>query len=184
MQRFYPVMQELRQEGKLRFIGLSERYITDPAHEAVRRALKTDPDLWDVVMIKYGILNQYAAREVLPLAREHGTGVMNMASVRVKLTRPDELGALLAEWEERSLLGAEALAETDPLSWLVHGEVDSVIGAGYKFGADHPAISTVLTGTTNLEHLEADAAALEKPYLPAADRERLVELFGDIADWA
>jgi len=183
-ERFCPVMKRLQEQGKIRFIGLSERFIADPAHRAAALALRTHPALWDVVMLKYGILNQYAAKEALPLALEHGVGVMNMASVRVKLTRPERLRELVADWKRRSLIGAGSLPDADPLGWLVHDEVDSVISAGYKFAADHPAVSTVLTGTTNTGHLEVNAAALERPYLPEADRRRLAELFGEIAEHA
>ena len=48
----------------------------------------------------------------------------------------------------------------------------------------NPAVSTVLTGTADVKHLEQNAAALEKPYLPREDKERLVALFGDIAEYA
>ena len=59
---------------------------------------------------------------------------------------------------------------------------DSVISAGYKFGADHPAVSTVITGTSSIEHLEANARSLEKPGLPRDNHDRLVRLFGDSAE--
>ena len=62
------------------------------------------------------------------------------------------------------------------------GDVDSVISAGYKFGADHAAVSTVITGTSSIEHLEANARSLEKPALPRDNHERLVRLFGDSAE--
>ena len=52
------------------------------------------------------------------------------------------------------------------------------------FAAEHPAISAVLTGTANQAHLEENAAALEKPSLADADRQRLVDLFGQIAEYA
>ena len=59
---------------------------------------------------------------------------------------------------------------------------DSVISAGYKFGADHPAVSTVITGTSSIEHPEANAGSLEKLGLPRDNHERLVRLFGDSAE--
>jgi predicted aldo/keto reductase-like oxidoreductase len=177
-------MSRLREQGKLRFIGLSERYREDPRHEAAVLALKTDPGLWDVVMLKYGILNQYAAKEALPLAVEHGVGILNMAPVRYKLPRPKLLEELIADWKRRGLVPADSLPSIDPLGWLVHGDVDSVITAGYKFAADHPAISTVITGTAIIEHLEDNAAALEEPSLEEGDKRRLIELFAEIAEYA
>lgn len=179
--RFYPVMKRLQEQGKIRFIGFSEVLVADPKHEAVTLALRSHPDLWDTVMLKYGILNQWAAKEALPLAQRHDVGVLNMAPVRVTLTRRRELRALLDEWIEQGVIRAGILPEADPLGWLVHDQVKSVISAGYKFAADHPAIATVITGTSKTEHLERNAAAVERPHLPASDRRRLVELFGDSA---
>ena len=182
--RFCPAMKRLQQDGKVRFIGFTTRYIADPAHEAALLGLRTDPDLWDTIMLKYGILNQVAANEILPLALEHGTGVLNMAAVRIKLPRPDQLEELITDWKRRGMVSSNALPEKNPLGWLVHDDVDSVVSAGYKFAADHEAISTVLTGTANQAHLEENAAALERPSLADADRQRLVNLFGQIAEYA
>ena len=66
----------------------------------------------------------------------------------------------------------------------MHNDVESVVAAGYKFAADHPAIATVLTGTSNLNHLEQNVRALERPSLDAADSQRLVDLFSHIVEYA
>ena len=182
--RFYPVMVKLREAGKLRSLGVSGRYIVDPSHETVTLALQKHPDYWDAIMLKYGILNQHAVTKVLPLAVAHNVGVVNMSAVRSKLSNPDQLRALIADWKERSLISRDSVPDDDPLGWLVHDDVESVISAGYKFGAYHPSIATVLTGTTNLSHLEANVGVMEQPSLPEADRERLKQLFGHIAEWA
>lgn len=182
--RFHPVLRRLQKKGMIRFIGFSERFIADPKHETVTLALKTHPSLWDTVMLKYGILNQYAAQEALPLALKAGIGVINMAAVRIKLPRPAELTALIRRWKGRGLLPPNGLPAEDPLGWLVRNNVSSVVAAGYKFAADHPGIATVLTGTSNLAHLEDNVAALESPCLPEADKSRLVELFRNIAEYA
>ncbi len=184
VERFYPVMTRLQEQGKIRYIGFSEQFSADPAHETVLMALKTHPDLWDTIMLKYGILNQYAAKEALPLAAEHNVGIVNMAAVRVKLPDPSLLKELIADWKTRGVIPADSLPAKDPLGWLVHDGVGSVIGAGYKFAAGHRAISTVLTGTANIEHLDSNAAALDEPRLPDADGRRVVELFSHIAEYA
>ena len=93
VERFIPTIERLQEQGKVRFKGFSTRYIADPAQEIAPFALRSHPDLWDVVMLKYGILNQIMAKEALLLASEYGIGVLNMASVRIKLPVP----ALLEE---------------------------------------------------------------------------------------
>ena len=184
VERYVPEMRRLHDEGIVRHIGFSERFPLDTSHRAVTLALTRDPDLWDVVELKYGILNQLAERAVLPLALKHDVGVLNMASVRVRLPDRALLEQTIAEWKEAGHIAVDSLPEKDPLGWLVHDDVDSVISAGYKFAADHPAITTVLSGTATIAHLEANAAALENPRLSEADTHRLVDLFGDVDEYA
>ena len=184
VERFYPAMDRLRQEGKIRFVGVAGRYIVDPSHQTVIKAIKTHPEYWDAVMLKYGILNQCAARQALPLALKRSIGVVNMSAVRSKLSNPQQLEDLMADWKRRRLISPDGLRDSDPLGWLVHDDLDSVINAGYRFGADHEAISTVLTGTTSIAHLEANVAGMRSPSLPEQDRARLQKLFGHIAEWA
>jgi aryl-alcohol dehydrogenase-like predicted oxidoreductase len=182
--RFGAVAMRLKEQGKIRAFGLSERFIIDPKHEAVVRALTRHPQLWDVVMLKYGILNQWAAREALPLAQKHGTGVLNMAAVRIKLPAPQKLMQLIAEWKQQGKIEHDSLPEQNPLDFLVHDDVASVIAAAYKFAADQPAVSSVLTGTNCIAHLEDNIAAIEPPCLSEADMQQLRDLFGDIAEYA
>ena len=181
VERLYPIILRLRESGKVRFVGLSTRFIDDPKHDAALMAVEAHPQLWDAVMLKYGILNQYAAKRRLPAALANGVGVLNMAAVRVKLPRPDLIEALIADWKRRGLVSPNGVPREDPLGWLVHDDIDSVVSAAYRFAADHPAVSTVLSGTSSIEHLETNAAALERPFLPEADKRRLVDLFGEIA---
>ena len=182
--RFGPMVQRLQEQGRIRFIGFSERFIADPAHTAALRGLQTHPEFWDVLMLKYGILNQMAAAEVLPLAQEHQVGIMNMAPVRLILPDPTKLETKIAEWKANGLIGADDVPDRDPLDWLAHDDVPSVIAAGYRFAAAHPAISTVITGTANITHLEENVAALEQPNLPESDQQRLIRTFGSIAEYA
>ena len=181
--RFGPVGERLRERGKIRCFGLSERYIVDPKHEAIVRGLTDHPQLWDVVMLKYGILNQWAAREAIPLAEANGVGVMNMAAVRIKLPDPAKLAQLIADWKDGGLLPPDSLPDTNPLGFLVHDGVPSVVAAAYKFGIDHPGVSTLLTGTTSIDHLEDNVAAIGPPMLPEADKQRVADLFGHIAEY-
>lgn len=183
VERLYPVMDRFKQQGKIGFIGFSTNS-TDPTHDAAIRALNAHPHLWDTIMLKYGILYQSAAKAALPLARQHDVGIINMAAVRLDLSLPDRLAAVVADWKRRGVVPAGSLPDEDPLGWLVHDDVDSVVSAGYKFGASHPAVSTVLTGTANLAHLERNVAAIEKPSLPEPDMRRLKSVFSEIAEGA
>ena len=89
--QLYPVLDALRNAGKVRSVGLSTPFVYDPAQEVARVALTEDPAIWDVVMLKYGILNQHAANHILTLADRHDVGVMNMAAVIQKLLKQQQM---------------------------------------------------------------------------------------------
>ncbi len=180
VERLYPTALRLKEQGKIRFLGVTEYFFKDPAHKMLRMAL--EDDLWDAVMVKYGILNFSADRDVLPMAAGRNVGVLGMSPVRVKLTRPAELEKVIARWKEKGLLPQGALPEKDPLAFLVHGDVPSVVSAGYKFAAAAEALSTLIVGTGNIQHLEANIDAVLGDPLPAEDVQRLRELFGDLAE--
>jgi aryl-alcohol dehydrogenase-like predicted oxidoreductase len=178
--RVYPSVQRLREQGKIRFVGVTEYFFPDARHEMLALALADD--LWDTIMVKYGIMNLSAEWKVLPMAQERNVGVLNMSPVRVKMTRPGELEKVISRWKGAGLIPRDAVRDERPLDFLVHGQVPSVVAAGYKFGVSHEAIGTVLVGTGNVRHLEENIAAILGPPLPAADVERIRALFGHLAE--
>lgn len=180
--RFQPAMEMLKKEGKVKFWGFSERFLTDPFHKTTILALKSHPELWDTIMLKYGILNQLAAEQALPLALDKGVGIINMAAVREKLPNQNKLEESIADWKKRGLVPETTIPTANPLGWLISKDVNSVISAGYKFAADHPAISTVLSGTANIGHLESNVLSMEQPYLPDKEKHALIKLFGKITE--
>ena len=179
----YPVLKREQEKGKIGFIGFSEHYVGEPDHRAVVLALRTHPEIWDTVMLKYGILNQFAAREALPLAIENNVGVINMAVIREKLPNPELLRAQIKLWKRNGTISPNSVPDENPLDWLLHDGVDTIVEAGYKFAADHSAIHTVLTGTSSLRHLKANVKALEDPILPESDKNRLIKVFRDVSEY-
>ena len=180
-ERYVPALQNLKEQGKVRLIGFSEMMTDDSKHTVPQTALEEHPDIWDTIMLKYGILNQYAAKEILPLAQKHGVAILNMAPVRFTLTRQHEYEQLLQNWCEEGDIDVEHPKLRNGLDWLITEDAPSIIAAGYKFAADHPGISTVITGTSNIKHLEENVAAFENPTLPDEHMELLKQLLGNSA---
>jgi aryl-alcohol dehydrogenase-like predicted oxidoreductase len=173
-----PTLKEFQDEGKVRFIGVTEHFGSDTRHVMLQRALQDD---WiDVVMLGFSLLNQCARNTVLPVTQEKGVGTLDMFAVRRALSRPDEMRRMIDELTEQGLLDGD-LDPEDPLGFLVHeGGAVSVVDAAYRFCRDEPGIDVVLTGTGDVGHLRENVASLERPPLPDADTERLRQIFARV----
>jgi aryl-alcohol dehydrogenase-like predicted oxidoreductase len=64
--RLMPAMVRLREQGKIRFIGVTEGFVQDPSHQMLHQSLKED--LWDVVMV--GLSIEPVCAPTLPLTGE------------------------------------------------------------------------------------------------------------------
>lgn len=176
--RFVPGMQRLRDEGKIRFLGLTESFAFQDGWVPLRRALADNH--FDALMVGYNLLTPGPEGAVLAEAQRRDVGIMVMCAVRRRIGNPEKLRALVADLKASGDLAPDALPDDGPLDWLIHDDVDSVTTAAYRFAADHPGVSTVLTGTANAAHLEQNVRGLLGGPLPAADRQRLLATFGPI----
>ena len=173
-------LKDAQAAGKIRFIGVTERFTHDAAHDMLRRAIADDH--FDTLMVGYNLLHQGAERHVLPAAQAADIGVIIMIAVRRALSSPDRLREVIADLVERGQIPADAVPADDPLGWLVRGDVTSVVDAAYRFAREHDAVDTVLTGTSRPEHLDANVAALLRGSLPEADQRRLRDTFGHLQE--
>jgi len=181
VERLLPVMQKLRTQGKIRFIGVSEGFVPDPSHQMLERSLKEDR--WDVVMVGFSMLNPSARKTVLPLTRKNHVGVLNMFAVRRALSQPERLRALCGELIHKGWVAPAEFNPDAPLDFVLKaGGASSLPEAAYRFCRHEPGVDVVLTGTGNPDHLKANVEAILKPRLPEAVSYRLAELFGNVND--
>lgn len=181
VERAVPVLEQLRDEGKIRFLGITERFAADTEHAMLERAL--EDDVWDVVMVGFNLLNPSARRKVLPAAQAKRVGTLDMFAVRRALTSFEALEAALETAVARGWIDAErAEALGDPPLGLLTKECGaaSLAEAAYRFCRHEPGIDVVLTGTGSVEHLRENVASLMQPPLPASCLDRLAELIGDV----
>lgn len=172
----FPELARLREQGKLRFIGVTEAFIPDPQHAMVQLALQDD--CWDVMMIGFNVLNQSARDRVFPLTQAKRVGTMGMFAVRNAFSRPDDLVRILAELRDRNQIDAALCETADPLGFLTeNGKAATLPEAAYRYCRHEPGLDLVLTGTGSIEHLEANVDALLKGPLAQVDRTRLAEMF-------
>jgi aryl-alcohol dehydrogenase-like predicted oxidoreductase len=173
--RFMDELRQCQRDGLTRFIGATEQYETDQTHVALERAIRED--LFDVVMIGHNLLSPGGLRAVMPLAQERNVGVVVMCAVRTILTSPDLLRETLRQWKEDGSLPADAVSDESPLDWVLSPTVPTIADAAYKYAAESPAVGSVLTGTANPAHLEANVDAILGPPLPAETSRRLTDIF-------
>jgi L-galactose dehydrogenase len=175
-----PELLGLRDEGKVRFLGISESTGSDPRHSMLRRTLEDD---WaDVVMTGFTFFNQSARDVLFPTTMEKDVAVEIMASARSYFSRPGQLAEEIGRLADAGLIGRDEIDPADPLGFLkASGDVESITEASYRFVAHEPGVHVVLVGTGNPAHLEENVRALSAGPLPAAVRERLVTLFGHLS---
>lgn len=176
-----PCLLDLKKEGKIRFLGITEMFHQDSGHAMLQLALQDD--CWDVMMVGFNLLNQSARHRVLSKTLEKNIGTLIMFAVRRALSREDRLRETLRDLEDRGLLDNGTADLTDPLGFLVHERgATNVTDAAYRYCRHEPGVDVVLSGTGNVDHLRANISSLLREDLPKADRARLNDLFARVDD--
>ncbi len=176
-ERIVPVLLDLRRQGKIRFLGITEKFAADPQHRMLEQAL--NDNVWDVVMVGFNFLNQSARERVFHRARARNIGTLIMFAVRRALSQPERLAEVLSELAERRQISREQARAG--LSFLVQkGVAGSIPEAAYRFCRYEPGAHVVLSGTSREAHLLENLTSLNLPDLPQATRTRLRELFAGV----
>lgn len=126
----YPLLKELKQEGRVRYIGVTTT-IARQYDELERFMRREKPDF---IGIDYAIDNRALEERVLPLAAEHGTAVMVYAPFGRTRLWSKVRGQQLPPWA----------AEFDAHSWAQFF---------LKFVIAHPAVTVTTPATSRAEHM-------------------------------
>ncbi|MHA2006186.1 MAG: aldo/keto reductase [Promethearchaeota archaeon] len=174
-----PPLEELRDQGKIRFLGVTERFNPDPNHSMLLRAL--EDDYWDVMMVGFNILNQSAREYVLAKAIEKNIGILIMFAVRLALSRPKRLKECINELIAKKQIDINEIDIDDPLGFLIHKDgAESIVDAAYRFCRYEPGTHVILSGTGNIDHLKDNIKSLERPPLPERDMKKLKKIFRNV----
>jgi len=182
-----PAFERLRQEGKIRFLGITA--VGDTA--ALQQVL--DTRAFDSAQVVYNMLNPSAA-EALPNdypaqdygrlfdhTEKAGTGVVGIrvlaggalsgseARHPIASPPPEPIGSAMSY--DADLVRARRLM---PL--VDEGFATSLSEAATRFALSHPAMGTMLVGIATPQQFEDALAAVEKGPLPAAALDRLSTL--------
>ena len=176
---FVPVMRKAREQGKIRFLGITELFGTDTTHEMFSRSMRDD--IFDVIMVGYNLLNPSAALTILPLAKEKNIGVLCMFAVRSALSNPVQLKKDIEHILKSGQADPALFDSENPLGFLTkNGAASSIMEAAYRFCRHTPGIDIVLTGTGNVNHLKENLASIQGAKLPEEVLRRLQDMFGKV----
>lgn len=175
-----PVFQKMREQGKIRFIGITEGGKVDPQHAMLQRALQDE--VWDVMLVGFNILNQSARDRVFIKAIEKNIGIVVMYAVRVALSKPERLREVIRELIEKKEIDYHWINVDDPLGFLIHeGGAVSLTDAAYRFCRYEPGTHVILSGTGNPDHLKANIDSFYRLPLPQEDLTKLKFIFQNVS---
>ena len=167
------ILQRLREEGKLRLIGISTpEQDQNCVIDLMRRGYL------DVVQIIYNLFEQEPAAELLPAAQESGTGVI----VRVVFDEGVLTGKYSrvhrfpdSDFRSRYFAGDRLERAVQRVEQIRADVVEAGLAEEYslaevalKFALAHPAVGTVIPGIRNARQAELNASVSGKPDLPDA----------------
>ncbi len=149
-----PVLQEWKQEGRLRYLGVTTS--STGAHEALMETMRRHP--LDFIQVNYSLGSRAAADAVLPLARDRGMAVL--------LNIPFGGG-------RRSMFSTVSGRELP--DWAAEFGAESWAQFFLKYLISNPAVTCPIPGTTDVGHLEDNQGAARGGLPDAAMRRRMEE---------
>lgn len=150
-------LKDFRDEGSVRFIGVTVS--TSSLYEPLSRFLETEAP--DFVQINYSISEREAEERMLPMLRDKGIGVI--------INRPFMNGELFGKLGNRPV--PEWAAAFDCRTWAEFC---------LKYVLPHPAITCVLTETSNPAHMAENARAAFGRLPDADERRRMAEVIDSV----
>jgi aryl-alcohol dehydrogenase-like predicted oxidoreductase len=181
-----PAFERLRQQGKIRFLGMTAVGDTAALHQVI------DVGAFDGAQVVYNMLNPSAAEE-LPAnypAQDYGRLFDHTQAAGVGVVGIRVAGGALSGSADRHPIASPAPepigsaisydADIDRarrlLPLLKEGFASSLTEAATRFALSHPAMGTILVGMATPQQFEDALAAVQKGQLPQAALDRLSAL--------
>jgi aryl-alcohol dehydrogenase-like predicted oxidoreductase len=149
----FAVAQELKKEGKVRYVGLTH-YLASAHDELADLVAKLKPDF---LQINYSVVTRGAEKRVLPEAKAAGVAVM--------INRAFEDGKLFAKVKDKPLP-----------DWAAEAGITSWAQAFLKFALSHPAVTVVIPATGKPNRQADNLLAGKGPQMSETQRASLIEL--------
>lgn len=174
-----PALVKLKEQGKVRHVGITETGPNDPEQRMLTRAIEEDP--WEVAMLAYSLMNQGARRRIFPVTQRRGIGTLLMFVVRNIFSNAAYRRDVATKLVEQGELDASILSDGDPLGFLVSdGAAESITDAAYRYARHEQGVDVVLFGTGNKAHVAENVASILRPPLAPPIVEQLHARFGHL----
>ena len=144
-----------KEEGRIRYLGIT--HYSPSAYAEMERIMRAET--LDFVQLNYSLDDREAERRLLPLAAERGMAVL--------VNLPFGAGSLLR------MLRAKPVPE-----WIREVGCETWSQVLLKFAIAHPAVTCVIPGTGNPNHMGENCRAGLGPMLDESLRKRLVSFWG------
>jgi aryl-alcohol dehydrogenase-like predicted oxidoreductase len=168
------VVQALKDEGKIRFFGVS---IND--HEPANALRLIETGVVDTVQVIYNVFDQSPEDELFPACLEHGVGVLARVPfdeggltgrIGPDTTFPeDDFRNGYFRGERKAQVAERVQAIVDDLG----AEPDAIAEIALRYVLSHPAVSTVIPGMRTIRNVERNCAVGDGRGLPAEQVEKL-----------
>jgi diketogulonate reductase-like aldo/keto reductase len=151
-QRHLPMLQELKQQKLIRYLGVTTSH--GRRHSELIKIMKTQAI--DFIQLTYNIDDREAEHDILPLAQERGIAVI--------ANRPLQGGRLMDKFQQEPL----------PV-WSKEIGCNNWAQFFLRFIISHPAITSAIPATSQVNHMIENMRAINKVPLPnSAQREQMV----------
>jgi diketogulonate reductase-like aldo/keto reductase len=144
-------LRDLKSNGRIRYLGVT--HYTSSAYRELEAVMR-EQEL-DFIQVNYSADDRAAEQRILPLAAERGMAVL--------INLPFGGGGLLRRLRSKPLP-----------QWADEIGCNSWAQILLKFVIGHPAVTCVIPGTANPDHMRDNAAAGASPFLDEAARRRIV----------
>lgn len=158
-------LKRAREQGKVRFIGMTGS--VEAAVEAVTAGE------YDTVQVSYNMAEREAERELFPLVRKHGVGVIIKDGLARGVLTP-KVSALPDD--KRSDIARAARLEKECLTTDRHPSAfpKTLADLALRFVLSNDAVTTIIAGTRKVEHLIENVAASDGRLLTPQQIEKAI----------
>jgi diketogulonate reductase-like aldo/keto reductase len=148
-------LRDMKAKGRIRYIGVT--HYTSSAYKELEAVMRSEK--LDFIQVNYSADDRAAEDRILPLAADRGMAVL--------INLPFGGGGLLRRLRGRPL--PQWAADIDCRSWA------QIL---LKFVLGNPAVTCVIPGTSNPDHMRENARAGVGAFLTEAQRKRIVAELG------